>query len=896
MLNHEMDAVVLVKGWKKGANWSFPRGKINKDEPDLECAIREVYEETGFDIEEAGLAAKDDNVKFIEITMREQHMRLYVFRDVPMDTYFEPKTRKEISKVQWYKLSDLPTQKKGKNHQEARGEDLANNANKFYMVAPFLNALKKWIMQQKKLDKQKDTPSIKSTGPSVSLGSDEPRTAPLANGTTPTITINEMERLLAGLRQSSQTSGMPVVPELSDPILSSAQQATGPEPPVNLNRHASEASIPPTRAPSMLMTANVDRRKSDALFALLKGKNITDQISLPHTPMEQVVDHPVMPPSPKHHHPPTHRKRGPSLPLPTSHPVVQAGPAIGQLKQSDQPRANLHPKHPPSGFTSQQVFTPQSDTPYAQRKRLVQASGHSSAQPYRNVPAPYQRPGDRTVAQASQQAGMPSLIPAANKLPPPKLTSHSSALLNLFTSGQPVKGPSGAALSKSVAAQAMASMPQRKPSYEERGVVSSMDDISSLPEPEMQPKPRPATQNVPKLTQTAKVEARSGQAESHDPNKNPEHTMPQGQDDSYANDLSIQAAMAALHPTPSAASIKNDKDAATPWTVHQTALLDLFRKPSISQVEATKEQKPSLDLPPTPFELSALPSPGHVREPSRVKEPARVEPIGDLSHILPMSKTHTKRTRAVLAPRKSPVSATVDGPLNVPQFDMLNKKLSKHPRISQNGTLEATRKSPVQILSRSTQHQTSSMPGTPNGLTKNEEVNSAPSNTMVSTPVVPVLATSTPQYQAQIHHRPPHLKPSQHDSILSPIEPLPSPKHALGRGKQTQDQKQILLSLFTSPSPSPALVATPVDQEALASPQAIQSKERVLYENARKPADGAPPAVGLERSRMGRLASIATDVSTKPIAGQQTPRATTTPKDRSFLMGYLEGVVRGEKR
>ena len=55
MLNQDMDQVVLVKGWKKGANWSFPRGKINKDENDLKCAVREVYEETGFDIQEAGL-------------------------------------------------------------------------------------------------------------------------------------------------------------------------------------------------------------------------------------------------------------------------------------------------------------------------------------------------------------------------------------------------------------------------------------------------------------------------------------------------------------------------------------------------------------------------------------------------------------------------------------------------------------------------------------------------------------------------------------------------------------------------------------------------------------------------------------------------------------------------
>ena len=97
MLNDAMDQAILVKGWKKGANWSFPRGKINKDEKDLDCAIREVYEETGYDIRQAGLVPDESQAKFIEVTMRDQNMRLYVFRGVPMDTYFEPKTRKEIS-------------------------------------------------------------------------------------------------------------------------------------------------------------------------------------------------------------------------------------------------------------------------------------------------------------------------------------------------------------------------------------------------------------------------------------------------------------------------------------------------------------------------------------------------------------------------------------------------------------------------------------------------------------------------------------------------------------------------------------------------------------------------------------------------------------------------------
>ncbi|CEJ81377.1 Putative mRNA decapping complex subunit 2 [[Torrubiella] hemipterigena] len=152
LLNHEMDSCVLVKGWKKGANWSFPRGKINKDEDDLDCAIREVYEETGLELREAGLVP-EGKAKYIEINMREQQLRLYVFRDVPMDTNFQPRTRKEISKIQWYKLSELPTFRKKTAQAQNDGAHVGNN--KFYMVAPFLVPLKKWIVSQKKQDEKK---------------------------------------------------------------------------------------------------------------------------------------------------------------------------------------------------------------------------------------------------------------------------------------------------------------------------------------------------------------------------------------------------------------------------------------------------------------------------------------------------------------------------------------------------------------------------------------------------------------------------------------------------------------------------------------------------------------------------------------------------------------------
>ncbi|KAI0550209.1 hypothetical protein F4679DRAFT_212441 [Xylaria curta] len=151
MLNDAMDAAVLVRGYKKGASWSFPRGKINKDEDDVDCAIREAYEETGYDLRAAGLVEKNAPVHPLEVTMHDQQVRLYVFRGVPENTIFETRTRKEIGDIKWYKLSDLPTYKKKKGAGKNQGPT-APSQERFYMVAPFMVQLRQWVLKQKKVD------------------------------------------------------------------------------------------------------------------------------------------------------------------------------------------------------------------------------------------------------------------------------------------------------------------------------------------------------------------------------------------------------------------------------------------------------------------------------------------------------------------------------------------------------------------------------------------------------------------------------------------------------------------------------------------------------------------------------------------------------------------------
>ncbi|OMO81318.1 hypothetical protein COLO4_23659 [Corchorus olitorius] len=125
ILDETYERCILVKGWK-GTSWSFPRGKKNKDEEDHACAIREVLEETGFDV--SGLLNKDE---YIEVIFGQQRVRLYIIAGVKDDTAFAPLTKKEISEIAWHRIDDL---------HPATNEVISRGITglKLYMVAPFL--------------------------------------------------------------------------------------------------------------------------------------------------------------------------------------------------------------------------------------------------------------------------------------------------------------------------------------------------------------------------------------------------------------------------------------------------------------------------------------------------------------------------------------------------------------------------------------------------------------------------------------------------------------------------------------------------------------------------------------------------------------------------------------
>ncbi|KAG0328342.1 mRNA-decapping enzyme subunit 2 [Dissophora globulifera] len=153
ILNEAMDKCLLVKGWTARSGWGFPKGKINKDEPDTSCAVREVWEETGFDVTEK---IKDED--YVEQTIKDQRIRLYIIKGVTESTVFEPQTRKEISKIEWHYIAELPLSKpkaveKGTQSGKESGTERANglkNPSRYYMVTPFVYKLKNWISNQKR--------------------------------------------------------------------------------------------------------------------------------------------------------------------------------------------------------------------------------------------------------------------------------------------------------------------------------------------------------------------------------------------------------------------------------------------------------------------------------------------------------------------------------------------------------------------------------------------------------------------------------------------------------------------------------------------------------------------------------------------------------------------------
>jgi len=169
LLNKRCTKVVLCQDWS-GKAWTFPAGKVNQNERGVDAGARETYEETGFDPnckfgktkmmknkaseeeeDEEGAAdvclpwkelkEGDDNALGYVEDGSGKRRTCFVCWGVPESFPFAPVARKEVSKVEWHDLTNLP--------------------KKTYAVHPFMTQLKRWIKNHKKNQRKNKDRKVK---------------------------------------------------------------------------------------------------------------------------------------------------------------------------------------------------------------------------------------------------------------------------------------------------------------------------------------------------------------------------------------------------------------------------------------------------------------------------------------------------------------------------------------------------------------------------------------------------------------------------------------------------------------------------------------------------------------------------------------------------------------
>lgn len=130
LFNRDLTRILLVKGTDSNS-WSFPRGKISKGESDMECALRETAEETGFNAKEY----VSENA-LIERTIKGKSYKIYLAKDIPEDLDYQPHARYEISKIEWHDLKSLP-------------KKIKYQSNHYFVLAAMLKPMMKWVDKMK---------------------------------------------------------------------------------------------------------------------------------------------------------------------------------------------------------------------------------------------------------------------------------------------------------------------------------------------------------------------------------------------------------------------------------------------------------------------------------------------------------------------------------------------------------------------------------------------------------------------------------------------------------------------------------------------------------------------------------------------------------------------------
>ncbi|KAI9719895.1 MAG: mRNA-decapping enzyme subunit 2 [Chrysothrix sp. TS-e1954] len=857
LLDETLNYVLLVKGWKKGANWSFPRGKINKDERDLDCAVREVYEETGFDLEAAGLTINEAQIKFIEVTMREQHMKLYVCKGVSTDTHFQPRTRKEISKIQWWRLDTLPgyNKKKSSKHNDADGQQTIA-ANKVYMVAPFLSPLRKWITyQRKEAARQGHQVGYDSA---FSAGDELVTDGEVGGNEDNILTALDPSKLLAPFGRTGSSEGQ--FEDIRAHYPTQGNLTSLPSADVTAQLKQSLGIVPPKRAPSQ---PNAGAPASSSLLALLRQGKKPEHAEAPNESRVREA-HPqtlfdghdpnaVQPHSQHNHHVVNQDVHGAALPsrlpLPTLHrqqPQMQGGPfspingaqtgggIFNNVSMTASVPSNTHSQNSTLHQSQQQM--PNNMPPHQ-----YHVGPHEPT--FERIPPHYR-------LENHQRAGAPygqsdaSNVPPAESLPQPNLSSHAMKLLNTLKTGSKSPMPSNAATPRQAASSPFDATP-RSPAIEQsaQGVPSRRSSTA---------------QNFRGLIPSSVLAATASRQSSQPPT--PTGRKPSAQQDAL---LRLFQSPPAVPAVPAASKVPTVSAAPTaPPT-------------SAEPVHPKSIQMPTAGV----VELSAIASPRPPEKAESAKPAAKavITKHENERGAAPVTPKILQRPAAAKQqkPAETPV-ATLGAPHNEPVLDTSRRKA----RASKAGTNGEKAKgqgsvTPVQILKRPAEARKEVKPTHESEKTPQKSPLPAHAN---------VFSNSGKPFQPQILKRPQQ----------SPQSPAPAKPHSAleAATEPVEAHQKALFSLLNGGGSRqqqvPSSNASPVESPHVSRP-AVQTPTKAIEPSANNARNVASPSVLQQLSR-SRISSVAS-APREPREAPSTPQTPLSPADRTFLLKYLGSVV-----
>lgn len=466
--------------------------------------------------------------------------------------------------IRWFRLSELPTLKKGQ--QQGSGEDLVKG-NKFFMVAPFLGPLKRWIREHRKQVRR--APSATYSAAEVSdARADIEEALPVEEGAAEAETsAGHLNQLLEGLRnprQVSEESPLQEAREASLPASHASDQVNDPVAELKRILNVKKSDLTPSTS------GQSQPSHSDNLLAILRSGSepslkppeidtFESGSHPPRTPFEQVLPPPNQPRTPHHEQPrppaPIDSRPPPAFPYSPAR-VIQAQHVQHHHPQVLPGHATTWQHHP--GSLPQSL--PKPSFPHQQAHQSNPAMhGPTTPQYSQTMPKPFHHLGNQHFTHTYKLPNMHGpVVPPPSKLPVPRLNEHTSALLNAFKTPRALLTPVSSTVTP---VQAETSSARSTHLTDQPAALTTKPIVTGAPPPGLFDS-EPATSGNPRVMQPS---------------------SPQ---------VSTQAVPAETVPTRGLPGTVHE--ASRPRSAHQHALLKLFQPPSPSTSQEIPQKGSSM--------------------------------------------------------------------------------------------------------------------------------------------------------------------------------------------------------------------------------------------------------------------------------------------------------------